>query len=92
MAKRSRESFQKRAREKARQEKQAEKRAKRHTGSSDDEEPAAPADDLSRAEEDSLMQEFAILSARHQADQISTEQYEKERHRIFAELGLDSDE
>lgn len=38
------------------------------------------------------MQEFATLSAQHEADQISTEQYEKERHRIFVELGLESEQ
>lgn len=82
MAKRSRESFQKRAREKARQEKQEAKRAKRQSDTSDD-------DLLSTAEEDSLMQEFATLSARYEADQISTERYNEERQRIFDELGLD---
>lgn len=81
MAKRSRESFQKRAREKARQEKQADKRAKRQTDASSDE-------TLTRSEEDSLMQEFAALSARYEADQITTERYNEERQRIFDELGL----
>lgn len=85
MAKRSRESFQKRAREKARQDKQAEKRAKRQSDTPDDE-------SITRAEEDSLMQEFAKLSARYEADQISTERYNEERQRIFVELGLESDE
>ncbi len=85
MAKKSRESFQKRAREKARQEKQAEKREKRQAATDDDE-------NLSRAEEDSLMQEFAQLSARYDNDQISIERYNEERHRIFVELGLDPDE
>lgn len=84
MAKRSRESFQKRAREKARLEKQEEKRAKR-AESTDDEA-------LSRAEEDSLMQEFASLSARYEADQVSDERYNQERHRIFVELGLEEDD
>ena len=82
MAKRSRESFQKRAREKARQEKQEEKRAKRRSGSSDE-------DEVSRAEEDALMQEFARLSARYEADEISPEVFNEERHRIFVELGLE---
>ena len=85
MARRSQESFQKRAREKARQEKQAEKRAKRHSDSSSDE-------TITRSEEDALMQEFAALSARYEADQISTEQYDEERRRIFVELGLESDD
>lgn len=84
MAKRSRESFQKRAREKARQEKQAEKRAKRQSGPSDE-------DDVSRAEEDALMQEFARLSARYEANEISPENFKEERHRIFALLGIESE-
>lgn len=38
------------------------------------------------------MEEFAQLSERHEANQISTKQYEDERHRIFIELGIESDE
>jgi hypothetical protein len=80
------ESFQKRAREKARQEKQAEKRERRESADSGGD------DDLSRAQEDSLMQAFAAISAKHEAGDVSTEKYEEERHRIFVELGLESDE
>ncbi len=83
MAKRTRESFQKRAREKARQEKQAEKRAKRQSSSDSDR--------VSRAEEDLLMQEFAQLSERFEADQISSHEFNEERQRIFEKLGLASD-
>lgn len=82
MAKRSRESFQKRAREKARQEKQEEKRAKRQASSD--------GDDVSRAKEDALMQEFARLSERLEADEISLESFNEERERIFEELGLET--
>jgi hypothetical protein len=81
------ESFQKRAREKARQEKQAEKRERRESSESE-----SGDDDLTRAEEDKLMQSFAALSAKHEAGDVSTEKYEEERHRIFVELGLESDE
>lgn len=87
MAKRGRESFQKRAREKARQDRQAAKREKRQSDDSPDSD-AAP----SKAEEDALMQEFAMLSARYETDQISTERYNEERHRIFVELGLEEDD
>lgn len=83
MAKRSRESFQKRAREKARQEKQEEKRAKRQSSSD--------ADDVSRAEEDVLMQEFARLNERLEAHEISLDSFNEERERIFGELGLETD-
>lgn len=86
MARRSQESFQKRAREKARQEKQAHKRAKRQDTSSGDDDVS-----LSKSEENSLMQEFARLSAQYEADQISSELYDDERRRIFSELGLEPD-
>lgn len=83
MAKRSRESFQKRAREKARQERQAEKRAKRQSTQGDE--------NVSKAEEDALMEEFASLSARLEADQITPDEFNEERDRIFGELGLETD-
>jgi hypothetical protein len=84
MARRSQESFQKRAREKARQEKQAIKRAKREDS------PASDEESISRSEEDKLMQDFAKLSARYEAGQISSEQFDEERQRIFSELGLEN--
>jgi hypothetical protein len=83
VAKRSRESFQKRAREKARQEKQAAKREKRQSSSE--------SEGVSRAEEDALMQEFARLSARFESDEISADEFNEERERIFGELGLETD-
>jgi hypothetical protein len=85
VAKRSRESFGKRAREKARQEKQAEKREKRHSSSSSSDDES-----VSRAEEDALMQEFAQLSERFEAGQISADEFNEERERIFGELGLET--
>jgi hypothetical protein len=81
---RSRESFQQRAREKARQEKQAEKRDKHRSPSSDDE-------NVSKAEENALMEEFAALSARLEAEQITPDEFNDERERIFGQLGLDTD-
>ena len=84
MAKRSRESFQKRAREKTRQEKQAAKREKRHSSSSDDE-------TVTKSEETALMEEFASLSARLESDQITSDEFNEERERIFGELGLQAD-
>ena len=83
MAKRSRESFQKRAREKARQDKQAEKRDKR-LSSSDDE-------NVSKAEENALMEEFAALSARLESEQVTVKEFNEERERIFGQLGLDTE-
>lgn len=84
MAKRSRESFQKRAREKARQDKQAEKREKRQSTSLDDE-------SVSRAKETALMEEFAVLSARLESEQISSDEFNEQRERIFGELGLETE-
>ena len=83
MGSRSRESFQKRAREKARQEKQAEKREKRLSSSSDPE-------TVTKAQENALMEEFATLSARFEADQISPDEFRQKRERIFEALGLDT--
>lgn len=87
MAKRSRESFQKRAREKARQEKRDAKREKRDLDDSS-EADSGP----TRAEEDVLMQQFARLSASYENDQISVDDYNEERHRIFVALGLEDDD
>jgi phage I-like protein len=84
VAKRSRESFQKRARERARQKKQADKRDKRRSPSSDGK-------NVSKAEEDALMEEFAALSARLEAEQITPDMFNDERERILGQLGLDAD-
>jgi hypothetical protein len=81
----SSQSFQKRAREKARQEKKAEKLAKRQSRSADEN------SGLSKVEEDALMQEYAALSARYESEEISTKHYKEERQRIFVKLGLESD-
>lgn len=86
MAKRSRESIQKRLREKARQDKKAAKREKRET------EPAEEETQTSREDEDALMQEFAALSARYETNQISSDRYDEERHRIFVELGIEEED
>ena len=66
----------------ARQEKQAEKREKRQASS--DEET------VSKADETALMEEFAELSARLEADQITMDEFNEERERIFGELGLET--
>ena len=85
MAKRGREGALKRQREKARQEKYAVKREKRQARSESD--TAEPAVD-----EERLMEEFAKLSQRFEAGDIDSNRYEDERHRIFVELGIESDE
>lgn len=83
MAKRGRESFGKREREKTRLERQSVKRAKRLER--DDSSDAG----TTRAEEDELMRQFAELSGRYEANEMTAEQFAEERHRIFAALGLE---
>lgn len=82
MARRGREAMNKRARERARQEKQEAKQEKRESRA--EELAAAPVID-----EAALMDEFARLSERYGADQLSKSEYEEERRRIFEELGIE---
>jgi hypothetical protein len=84
VARRGREAALKRAREKSQQEKREVKRerqAARREG--DDQSGPSPAN------EQALMEEFARLSERHESNQISTADYQKERSRIFTELGFE---
>jgi hypothetical protein len=76
----------KRARERTRQEKQESKKEKRDARA-EDETPVLPA-----ADETALMEQFARLSEKYSSDQISETDYASERHRIFVELGIESDE
>lgn len=84
MAKRSREGALKRAREKARQEKKEAKRERKE---------AKPADEatLPEADENVLLEEFARLSARFEANELTQDRYDSERQRIFEELGIEMD-
>lgn len=85
MAKRGREAMAKRARERARLEKKEAKREKRESRAAEDEQA------LSETDETALMEEFARLSERLQAEEISQADFEQERERIFSELGIDTD-
>ena len=38
------------------------------------------------------MEEFRVLSERHAAGNVTDELYAEERHRIFVELGIESDD
>jgi hypothetical protein len=76
----------KRAREKARLARQAAKRARRESGGSDDAPPAAAGPD-----ENALMEEFRRLSEKHAAGLVNEDAYLQERHRIFVELGIESE-
>lgn len=73
----------KRAREKARQEKQEAKRERKE---------AKPVDEaaLPEADEKALMEEFARLSARYEANEVTEDRYNSERQRIFDELGIET--
>ena len=77
----------KRARERARLEKQAAKREKRQGGKS--EEVTDPED---APDEAALMEEFRVLSERQAEGQVPQDLYDQERHRIFVELGIETDE
>lgn len=84
MARKGREAALKRARERARQEKKEAKKARNLAKSE------APAPEP--VDEQALMEEFARLSERYETNQISAEVYNDERHRIFVELGIESDD
>lgn len=75
----------KRARERARQERQEEKRLRRESIAEATATQDAP-------NEDALMEEFRLLSERRAAGNLSNDLYEEERHRIFVELGLETDD
>lgn len=83
MAKRGREAAQKRNREKSRQEKQEAKRERRSERRSESD-AAAPIDDQA------LMEEFARLNERLESGEISTDEFNTERERIFEDLGIES--
>ena len=77
----------KRARERARLEKQAAKRERRQGGSSEE-----VTDPVDAPDEDALLEEFRVLSERHAEGQVPQDQFDQERHRIFVELGIETDE
>jgi hypothetical protein len=83
VARRGREAALKRAREKARQEKKEAKRERAISRKTD-------AEGDQPVSEGALMEEFARLSELHEANRITTADYEKERQRIFSELGIDT--
>jgi hypothetical protein len=83
---RGREGMAKRARERQRQERQEAKRFKRET------EAEEPTEQVDPPDEAALMEEFRLLSERHAAGQVSVDDYNEERKRIFVELGLESED
>jgi hypothetical protein len=77
-----RESFEKREREKKRQQRSAAKRQRREGRAESDIGGGA-------VDSDELMERFRVLSERYAARGVTQEQYEAERLLIFSELGLD---
>ena len=73
------ETFQKRERERKRQERAAERRERREARKNDETEPVSTED---------LMEQFRILSEQHAAGAIDAETYEAQRSEIFVQLGL----
>ncbi len=84
MAGRGGETFAKRQREKARQEKQAAKRAKRQSREDGEAPEVEEGPDL-----DALMEEFRIISERHAAGEMPTEEFEEQRDMILVQLGVE---
>ena len=78
-----RESFDKREREKKRQQRSAAKRERREIRS----ETTDPANSADPTE---LMERFRVVSEQFAAGTIGPEQYEAQRRQIFGELGLDT--
>jgi hypothetical protein len=78
----ARESFEKREREKKRQERSAAKRERREVRTEADAGGDAVDSDL-------LMEQFRVLSEQHAAGAITRDEYEARRLEIFNELGLD---
>ncbi len=85
MAQRGREGMAKRARERARLERQEAKRRRRQALAE-----AAEAKDT--PDEAALMEQFRVLSEGHAAGTVGDDTYASERHRIFVELGIESDD
>ena len=75
----------KRQRERRRQQRQQAKQLRREAIAA---EPSGPDPEV----EDRLMEEFRVLSERHAAGLVTEATLARERHRIFAELGIENDE
>lgn len=80
-----RQTFQKRAIEKQRQERQAAKRARRHARQEEREQAERP-------DEDELLERFRRLNEARAAGEISEEQFAVEQHEILVILGVEDDD
>lgn len=87
MAGRSRQSHDKRQREKRKAEKAAMKRARRQNK---DVGPQTTTDtDEPEPDKDALMERFRVLNEKHAAGEISTEEFEQENNEILMALGVE---
>ena len=83
MAGRGHQTFAKRQRERAKQERAAQKRERREERKSQ-----ADAAEDGGLDEDALLEQFRVLSEKHDAGEISDESFEERRAKIFEQLGL----
>lgn len=81
MARRGRESFEKRRIEQARRDRKKAKREKTEARRAEDE--------GGETDEAALMERFRVLSERHAAGEIEDADYETQRSELFAALGLE---
>lgn len=82
MAGRGSERYEKRLRERARQEKAAAKRERRAAGKSEEEGAEAG------LTEDELLEKVRILNEQHAAGEVDDEAFEEQRLELFEQLGL----
>jgi hypothetical protein len=87
MAGRGGERFEKRLRERARQEKAAAKRARR-ADRKDGEDAGDGEDDGPKLSEDELLEQVRILNEQHAAGDVDDEDYEERKLELFEQLGL----
>lgn len=90
MAQRGREGVAKRAKERARQERQEAKRLRRQGGAEETQDAEENGDAV--PDEMALMEEFRLLSERHAAGLLDESAYQTERHRIFVDLGIETED
>jgi hypothetical protein len=85
VAKRGREAVAKRARELKRQQDKESKRTRSEAA-------AGRSPSLSPEAEMTLLEEFAVLGEKFEADLVKESEYRSERHRIFLALGIEAEE
>lgn len=86
MAGRGGERYEKRLRERARQEKAAAKRARRADRKETDDE--LEEDGVAKLSEDELLEQVRILNEQHAAGEVDDETYEERKLELFEQLGL----